>query len=83
MSLEWVGDMDSDSAGRLGLWQICQKDDTSDNCQKQFSDMLSVPSVPFQVKGVWISFDFKRKLKNFSFIANYYRWPQYLLEYQL
>lgn len=47
--LEWVGDMDSDSAGRLGLWQVCQKDDTSDNCQKQFSDMLSVPSVPFQV----------------------------------
>lgn len=41
--------MDSDSAGRLGLWQVCQKDDTSDNCQKQFSDMLSVPSVPFQV----------------------------------
>lgn len=47
---EWVGDMDSDSAGRLGLWQVCQKDETSDTCQKQFSDMLSVPSVPFQVK---------------------------------
>jgi len=51
---EWVGDMDADSAGRLGLWQVCQKDDTSDNCQKQFSDMLSVPSVPFQVATIFV-----------------------------
>lgn len=46
---EWVGDLDSENAGRLGLWQVCQRDETSDNCQKQLSDFLSIPSIPFQV----------------------------------
>lgn len=47
--LEWVGDLDSENAGRLGLWQVCQRDETSDNCQKQLADFLSIPSIPFQV----------------------------------
>lgn len=46
---EWVGDMDSENAGRLGLWRICQRDETSDNCQRQLTDFLSLSSVPFKV----------------------------------
>lgn len=46
---EWVGDLDSENAGRLGLWQVCLKDETSDNCQKQLTDLMSITSVPFQV----------------------------------
>lgn len=49
LSIEWVGDLDSDNAGRLGLWQICQRDELSDNCQKHLSEFMSIPSIPFQV----------------------------------
>lgn len=64
---EWVGDLDSENAGRLGLWQVCQRDETSDNCQKQLTDFLSIPSIPFQV----IIFLFGRmSLQNFYFFFN-------------
>lgn len=46
---EWVGDLDSENAGRLGLWQVCQRDEMIDNCQKELIDFLSIPSIPFQV----------------------------------
>lgn len=46
---EWIGDVDGDNAGRLGLWQVCQKDELSDNCHGQLEDVLSMPSLPFQV----------------------------------
>lgn len=49
LSTEWVGDLDSENAGRLGLWQICLSDEMSDNCQKHLVDFLSIPSIPFQV----------------------------------
>ncbi|XP_031618320.1 LHFPL tetraspan subfamily member 3 protein [Contarinia nasturtii] len=51
---EWVGDLDSENAGRLGLWQVCQRDETSDNCQKQLADFLSIPSIPFQVATAFV-----------------------------
>lgn len=54
MHTEWIGDLDSDSAGRLGLWQVCQRDETSDNCEKKLTDFLSIPSIPFQVKIRWL-----------------------------
>lgn len=49
MGAEWVGDLDSENAGRLGLWQVCQKMEMSDNCQRQLTDVLTIPSMPFQV----------------------------------
>lgn len=48
--IEWVGDLDSDNGGRLGLWQVCQKEDMSgDSCSKQLVDLMSISSTPFQV----------------------------------
>lgn len=49
---EWVGDLDSENAGRLGLWQVCLKDESSDNCQKQLTDLLTISSIPFQVSPI-------------------------------
>jgi LHFPL tetraspan subfamily member protein len=46
---EWVGDLDDDVGGRLGLWQICQKDESTDNCSGSLEDLMSMPSVAFQV----------------------------------
>lgn len=46
---EWVGDLDSENAGRLGLWQVCQKMELSDSCPRQLIDVLTIPSMPFQV----------------------------------
>lgn len=51
---EWVGDPDTDNAGRLGLWQVCQKDDVIDNCQRRWEDILTVPSLPFQVATIFM-----------------------------
>lgn len=48
--LEWVGDADSESAGRLGLWQICHKDDIFDNCRRRWEAVFSVPTFSFQVR---------------------------------
>ena len=44
---EWIGDPDADNTRRLGLWQVCLKDDAV--CQRRWEDILAVPSLPFQV----------------------------------
>lgn len=62
---EWVGDMDSENAGRLGLWQICQRDETSDTCHRQLTDFLSLSSVPFKVI-IQIGFFFSQMLFSIS-----------------
>jgi LHFPL tetraspan subfamily member protein len=54
---EWVGDLDADVGGRLGLWQICQKDELTDTCTGKLEDLMSMPSVAFQV-----SFIFKEEI---------------------
>lgn len=64
---EWVGDLDSENAGRLGLWQVCQRDETSDNCQKQLADFLSIPSIPFQVIVFLLA---ACRCKTFTFLNN-------------
>uniref|UniRef100_A0AAG5D345 Protein with signal anchor n=1 Tax=Anopheles atroparvus TaxID=41427 RepID=A0AAG5D345_ANOAO len=50
---EWVGDADSDIGGRLGLWQICQKDDLNDSCSGKLEDLLEMQSIAFQVATVF------------------------------
>lgn len=46
---EWVGDSDSDAGGRLGLWQICQKDELNDSCSGKLEELLEMQSIAFQV----------------------------------
>uniref|UniRef100_U5ETD1 Putative conserved plasma membrane protein n=1 Tax=Corethrella appendiculata TaxID=1370023 RepID=U5ETD1_9DIPT len=50
---EWVGDLDSETGGRLGLWQICQKDELADNCNGKLDDILSMQSIAFQVATIF------------------------------
>lgn len=47
---EWIGDPDSDSAGRLGLWQQCQRDEIFDNCRRRWENIFAVPTFSFQVR---------------------------------
>lgn len=51
---EWIGDVDGDNSGRIGLWQVCQKDEISDNCHGQLEEVLAMPSLPFQVIDYWV-----------------------------
>jgi LHFPL tetraspan subfamily member protein len=48
-----VGDLDADVGGRLGLWQICQKDELTDTCTGKLEDLMSMPSVAFQVSFIF------------------------------
>ncbi|XP_055688454.1 LHFPL tetraspan subfamily member 3 protein isoform X2 [Lutzomyia longipalpis] len=51
---EWVGDLDGDNSGRLGLWQVCTKDDVTENCQGHLDDVMSLPSLAFQVATIFV-----------------------------
>lgn len=51
--LEWVGDLDSDSGGRLGLWKVCEKSELNDSCIGRLEDILQLPSMPFQVATIF------------------------------
>ncbi|XP_068143010.1 LHFPL tetraspan subfamily member 3 protein [Drosophila tropicalis] len=46
---EWIGDPDNDGAGRLGLWQQCQRDEIFDNCRRRWENILVVPTFSFQL----------------------------------
>ncbi|KAH8378911.1 hypothetical protein KR009_002049 [Drosophila setifemur] len=46
---EWIGDPDNDGAGRLGLWQQCQRDEIFDNCRRRWESMFTVPTYSFQL----------------------------------
>ncbi|KFB48314.1 AGAP005724-PA-like protein [Anopheles sinensis] len=43
----------SDIGGRLGLWQICQKDDLNDSCSGKLEELLEMQSIAFQVATVF------------------------------
>uniref|UniRef100_A0A1L8D9H4 Uncharacterized protein n=2 Tax=Nyssomyia neivai TaxID=330878 RepID=A0A1L8D9H4_9DIPT len=51
---EWVGDLDGDNSGRLGLWQVCLKDEVTENCQGHLDDVMSLPSLAFQVATIFV-----------------------------
>uniref|UniRef100_A0A182TNW4 Uncharacterized protein n=1 Tax=Anopheles melas TaxID=34690 RepID=A0A182TNW4_9DIPT len=53
MDYKWVGDADSDIGGRLGLWQVCQKDDLTDSCTGRLEELLEMQSIAFQVATVF------------------------------
>lgn len=46
---EWVGDLESETGGRIGLWKVCERNEMSDNCVGKLEDMLELPSMSFQV----------------------------------
>lgn len=49
MISEWVGDLESETGGRIGLWKVCERNEMSDNCVGKLEDMLELPSMSFQV----------------------------------
>lgn len=53
LSTEWVGDIDSDTGGRLGLWQICHKDEYMDSCSGKLEDLLELPTFSFKFATVF------------------------------
>lgn len=50
MFVEWVGEEDTETGGRLGLWQICQKDEMSDSCSGKLQDLFQLPTFSFKVR---------------------------------
>lgn len=60
---EWVGDLESETGGRIGLWKVCERNEMSDNCAGKLEDMMDMQSMSFQVN---FNFYFHRRLfKNF------------------
>jgi hypothetical protein len=47
---EWVGDVDSETGGRIGLWKVCERNEMSDNCAGRLEDIMEMPSMSFQVR---------------------------------
>jgi len=50
---EWVGDLESETGGRIGLWKVCERNEMSDNCVGKLEDMLELPSMSFQVATIF------------------------------
>lgn len=46
---EWVGDLESETGGRIGLWKVCERNEMSDNCAGKLEDMMDMQSMSFQV----------------------------------
>lgn len=46
---EWIGDVDSENAGRFGLFQACQKDELTEICHGKLWNILSMESIAHQV----------------------------------
>lgn len=46
---EWIGDLESETGGRIGLWKVCERNEMSDHCVGRLEDMMDMPSMSFQV----------------------------------
>lgn len=46
---EWVGDLDSETGGRIGLWKVCERNEMNDNCAGDLEEIMDMPSMSFQV----------------------------------
>lgn len=49
---EWVGDLESETGGRIGLWKVCERNEMSDHCVGRLEEMMELPSMSFQVKTI-------------------------------
>ncbi|XP_055388505.1 LHFPL tetraspan subfamily member 3 protein isoform X2 [Condylostylus longicornis] len=51
---DWIGDSSPENIGRLGLWQVCQRNFVADVCQRRWENILSVSSLTFQVATIFV-----------------------------
>lgn len=50
LNSDWVGDLESETGGRIGLWKICERNEISDLCDGKLEEILDMPSMSFQVR---------------------------------
>lgn len=66
---EWVGDPDNESAGRLGLWQVCQREEIFNNCQRRWEDIIAVPAFSFQLATIFMAVSVVTALLTICFLV--------------
>lgn len=49
--IDWIGDTESETGGRIGLWKICERNEMSDVCIGKLEDVLEMPTMSSQVSG--------------------------------
>ncbi|CAO1342304.1 unnamed protein product [Diamesa serratosioi] len=50
---EWVGDLESETGGRIGLWRMCEKTELGDTCSGKLEEIMDLPSMSFQVATIF------------------------------
>ncbi|XP_070499332.1 LHFPL tetraspan subfamily member 5 protein [Chironomus tepperi] len=50
---DWIGDLESETGGRIGLWKICERNEMSDVCIGKLEDILEMPSMSFQIATIF------------------------------
>lgn len=55
---DWIGDTESETGGRIGLWKICERNEMSDVCIGKLEDVLEMPTMSSQVSGSHLYFFF-------------------------
>lgn len=53
---DWIGDTESETGGRIGLWKICERNEISDVCIGKLEDVLEMPTMSSQVSGSHLYF---------------------------
>lgn len=61
LNKDWIGDTESETGGRLGLWKICERNEMSDVCIGKLEDVLEMPTMSSQVSFIESQY-FIRKL---------------------
>lgn len=49
MRADWIGDIESETGGRIGLWKICERNERSDVCVGKLEDVLDMSTMSSQV----------------------------------
>lgn len=51
---EWIGDIDGQYPGKVGLWSVCYAEENRENCRGRLDDFLNIPSNYFQAATAFI-----------------------------
>jgi hypothetical protein len=51
--LDWIGDIESETGGRIGLWKICERNEMSDVCIGKLEDVLEMPTMSSQLATIF------------------------------
>ncbi|KAJ3649962.1 hypothetical protein Zmor_021675 [Zophobas morio] len=51
---EWIGDTDSETPGKFGLWSVCYAEETGEQCKGRLDDFMSIASSAFQAATVFV-----------------------------